>query len=91
MTFKTLPFIVWNKVYHKLAGKGKTPNPKDLFSDSIFRWMSLAYVTGFALFTAGILLDFIPILRSAAGLLVLTSFLYNWNLIKLLMHKSPAI
>ena len=29
MTFKTLPFIIWNKVYHHRAGLGKTPSPKD--------------------------------------------------------------
>ena len=55
MTFKTLPFIVWNKVYHQLAGKGKTPNPKDLFSNAVFRYMSVAYIFGFVLFVTGIL------------------------------------
>ena len=31
MTFKTLPFIVWNKVYRTRAG-GKTPAPKELLT-----------------------------------------------------------
>ncbi len=87
MTFKTLPFIVWNKVYHQLAGKGKTPNPKDLFSGIIFKWMSLSYISGFVLFTTGILLGNTMVLQVAALLLLLTSLLYNWNVIKLLMHK----
>lgn len=89
MTFKTLPFIIWNKAYHHLAGKGKTPNPKDLFSNPIFKWMSIAYLLGFVLFTAGILLDLNIVLQIAAALLVICSFLYNWNVIKLLLHK-PA-
>ncbi len=89
MTFKTLPFIIWNKVYHRLAGKGKTPNPKDLFSDAVFRWMSLVYILGFVLFTAGILFQYTVVLQAAAFLLLITSFLYNWNVIKLLTHK-PA-
>lgn len=91
MTFKTLPFIIWNKVYHHLAGKGKTPNPKDLFSNTIFRWMSAVYVCGFVLFTAGILLSQAVVLQIAAVLLVLTSFLYNWNVIKLLLHKPAFV
>lgn len=91
MTFKTLPFIIWNKVYHLLAGKGKTPNPKDLFSNTIFKWMSLAYISGFVLFTAGILLNCIIILQAGAVLLLLASLLYNWNVIKLLMHKPVSL
>ncbi len=90
MTFKTLPFIIWNKVYHRLAGKGKTPNPKDLFSDTVFKWMSLFYIFGFVLFTAGILLQYTIVLQAAAFLLFVTSLLYNWNVIKLLMHKPAS-
>jgi hypothetical protein len=90
MTFKTLPFIVWNKVYHYLAGKGKTPNPKDLFNNTVFKWMSVAYLAGFVLFTAGILLNYPLVLKSAAVLLLLSSLLYNWNVIKLLMHQPAS-
>jgi len=90
MTFKTLPFIVWNKVYHHLAGKAKTPNPKDLFSNIVFRWMSIAYISGFVLFTAGILLQFRFFIQTATVLLLLSSLLYNWNVIKLLSHKAAV-
>ena len=91
MTFKTLPFIVWNKVYHHLAGKAKTPNPKDLFSKKVFKWMSVAYILGLVLFTAGILFNSTIVLQIAAALLLLTSLLYNWNVIKLLMHKPVSL
>lgn len=91
MTFKTLPFIVWNKVYHKLAGNGKTPNPKDLFSNVIFRYMSITYIFGFVLFVMGILINSIVILQVATGLLLITSILYNWNVVKLLMHKPVLL
>jgi hypothetical protein len=90
MTFKTLPFIIWNKVYHHLAGKGKTPNPKDLFSDAVFKWMSVFYISGFLGFTTGILLQYTIVIQVAAVLLLLTSLLYNWNVIKLLMHKKAG-
>ncbi|MBK6930721.1 MAG: cytochrome C oxidase subunit I [Saprospirales bacterium] len=87
MTFKTLFFIVWNKVYHYLAGKGKTPNPKDLFSATVFKWMGAAYISGFILFTTGVLLQLSVFLQLSVVLLLITSFLYTWNVLKLLMHK----
>jgi hypothetical protein len=89
MTFKTLPFIVWNKVYHHKAGLGKTPNPKELFSSKIFYWMSISYLAGFVLFITGVLASNEFTIQIAAILLLLTAVLYNRNLWKTLMHK-PA-
>ena len=88
MTFKTLPFIVWNKVYHDKAGKGKTPNPKELFDNRIFSVMILIYLIGFTLFIIGASLANIFILTVAAATLIAVAFLYNWNVIKVLLHKS---
>lgn len=90
MTFKTLPFIVWNKVYHSLAGKRKTPNPKDLFNPLIFKWMFISYIMGFIVFTVGILLKQDFILHTGSILLLITSLLYNWNIIQLISHKPTA-
>jgi hypothetical protein len=87
MTFKTLPFIVWNKVYHDKAGLGKTPNPKDLFSATIFNSMGVAYLLGFLFFATGIFLSNTIVLQVATILLLITAVLYNWNVIKMLMHK----
>jgi hypothetical protein len=87
MTFKTLPFIVWNKVYHDKAGVGKTPNPKDLFSETIFNRMGMAYLAGFVLFAAGIFIANTLVLQLASVLLLITAVLYNWNVLKMLFHK----
>lgn len=87
MTFKTLPFIVWNKVYHQRAGLYKTPNPKDLFHHRAFSFMALSYLAGFILFIAGIYKAETLMLNIAALLLVLAAVLYNFNVIKLLLHK----
>lgn len=89
MTFKTLPFIAWNKVYHKQSGKGKTPNPKDLYSTPVFNYMGAAYLAGFLLFTAGILLSVIFVMQAGAALLLLSALLYNWNVIQLIFHQQP--
>jgi hypothetical protein len=91
MTFKTLPFIVWNKVYHHLAGKRKTPNPKDLFNAQVFNWMSLSFVAGFTLFVCSVLFRIFFMQKPAAVLLLITAFLYNWNVLKLISHKPKLI
>ncbi|MBK6374995.1 MAG: cytochrome C oxidase subunit I [Saprospiraceae bacterium] len=87
MTFKTLPFIVWNKVYHHLSGLGKTPSPKDLFNNSVFKIMAIAYLAGFIIFTLGILFGNSIVLKLGAIFLLITAVLYNWNVLKVLMHK----
>ncbi len=89
MTFKTLPFIVWNKVYHLRAGIEKTPSPKDLFSNKLFNAMGIGYLAGFILFITGIYLSNIFLLKFATAFLLLTAVLYNWNAGKTLLHK-PA-
>lgn len=88
MTFKTLPFIVWNKVYRTRAG-GKTPAPKELFSERIFQIMALLYLVGFVLFLAGIILLNDILLKSGAASLLASAMFYVWNVAKTLFHQ-PA-
>ncbi|HEX5653790.1 MAG TPA: cytochrome C oxidase subunit I [Chitinophagaceae bacterium] len=91
MTFKTLPFIVWNKVYHQKAGLGKTPNPKDLFNSRVFIIMALTYLPGFILFIIGAYLSDVFVLNFATCFLLLAALLYNWNVIRVILHKPlPA-
>lgn len=87
MTFKTLPFIVWNKVYHNKAGLGKTPNPKDLFKSGVFTKMRVLYLAGFGLFVIGIIIANVILLQVASALLLLAAVLYNFNVFTMLMHK----
>ncbi len=87
MTFKTLPFIVWNKVYSSIAGIAKTPNPKELFSDKIYLINTLIYLMGIAVFIVGILVSNIVLLTIGASLLLIAAFLYNLNLFKVIFHK----
>lgn len=91
MTFKTLPFIIWNKVYHDRSANDKTPSPKDLFSHVVFKLMSIAYLIGLVIFTCGVCMSQIMLLNGGALLLVITSFLYNFNVIKVVLHKPIAI
>ena len=91
MTFKTLPFIVWNKVYHDKAGLGKTPNPKELFNDKIFLMMGFSYLLGFVLFIAGVLISNELIIKTASILLLISAILYNGNVWKAATHKPVKI
>jgi hypothetical protein len=88
MTFKTLPFIVWNKVYHAKAGLGKTPNPNDLFSSRMFNGMAISYLAGFLSFIVGILTVNNLALKAGALLLLCCAILYNVNIFKILFHKE---
>lgn len=88
MTFKTLPFIVWNKVYRARA-VGKTPIPKELFSDKLFKMMAVAYILGFILFLPGILFLNDVLLKTGAAALLLAAIFYVCNVAKTVFHK-PA-
>ncbi|MGB5028152.1 MAG: cytochrome C oxidase subunit I, partial [Chitinophagaceae bacterium] len=88
MTFKTLPFIIWNKVYHAKAGLGKTPNPKNLFNNRVFIIMTMSYLAGFILFITGIYLADVFVLTFAAVILIVAALLYNWNVFKVMLHKA---
>lgn len=91
MTFKTLPFIIWNKCYCNFAGRISIPNPKDLFNQIIFTWMSIFYLAGFVLFSLGIFCQFQSLLQVAAFFLLASSILYTFNLLKLLLHKPVIV
>jgi hypothetical protein len=90
MTFKTLPFIIWNKVYHSLVGKTSTPNPNELYHARVFRWMTICYLLGFPLFLLGIICQQPNLLHAGAFLLVCTSVLYILNVLKMMAHKAVA-
>ena len=87
MTFKTLPFIVWSKVYEEQAGLVKTPQPADLFSSKLFQGMSLSYLLGFILFVTGLLQSHLILLNISSVLLIAAALCYNLNVFKLVLHE----
>ena len=87
MTFKTMPFIVWNKVYHNKAHSGRTPTPKELFNEGVYRCMQYAYLFGFFIFITGIFLVSQVILKLGAILLLAAAVLYVYNMLLTVNHK----
>lgn len=91
MTFKTLTFISWNKVYKHRSSIGKTPSPKDLFNHTIFNGMSIIYLLGLLLFTLGIVSTLLVLLKIGALLMVLTAILYCFNVLNVINHKARIL
>lgn len=91
MTFKTLPFIIWNRTYHKKAHAGKTPAPKELFNPHIYNAMAIVYIVGFVIFIVGIVLINNVLLKTGAIALIITALLYVFNTTIALTHKPKKI
>ncbi len=91
MTFKTLPFIVWSRIYQTGSGRERVPSPRDMFNNTMFRVMSLAYLAGLIVFTTGILINGGLMLRIGAFFILLTAILYCWNIILLMSHNKSLV
>lgn len=88
MTFKTMPFIIWNKVYHNRAHSGKTPTPKEIFNDRVYRIMWYSYLIGFTVFIVGIVILHQAVLKAGALALLLSAILYVYNVTVTAGHKA---
>ncbi len=86
MTFKTLPFIVWNRIYHDTV-TNKTPLPKALFSEALFTGMTVCYLAGFTVFVAGIIGSYNLLLQLGAVSLLASAIFYITNVTKTIFHK----
>lgn len=91
MTFKTLPFIVWNNHYKKLNGKYKIPLPKDLFNEKFVRYQLYLYPTSLLLIAIAISIQNVLILQIGFGVLSLVALLYLLNVIQILTHKTTVL
>ncbi len=91
MTFKTLPFIIWNKVYKARAGVSKTPAPVELYSKKIFRAMAVLFISAVAVCSGGLILLHQHLVQAGAGLLVLVAIAYCINVWNLVFHKPRLV
>ncbi len=87
-TFKTLPFIIWNGRYKNLSGKVKVPLPKDLYNEKLTVWQFRVFVAAFVVFSVGIILQQVQIIRCGALLWCIVAVLYNVNVFQLIFHHK---
>lgn len=90
-TYKTLPFIIWLKVYRGRIGKVKLPLPKDLFSEKVAIAQLWLFALGFLLLLIGITTTINNIISAGGAILFLSVALYNINILKIIFHKPQNI
>jgi cbb3-type cytochrome oxidase subunit 1 len=86
--YKTLPFIVWLKLYQDKVGKFKTPLPADMHSEEAAQAHYFFYIAAFGLLIAGVWAREAMLIIASAALMTTTAVLYAYNTFKILMHKE---
>lgn len=86
-TYKTLPFIVWLKVYRGKVGKVILPLPKDLFPEKVAILQVWFFAIGFGLLLIGVSATSATLVMTSGILLFLSVVLYNFNVLKIVLHK----
>ena len=86
--YKTLPFIVWLKLYQDKVGKFKTPLPSDMHSEEVAQAHYFFYIAAFGLLLAGVWSKEALLIQASATFMLLTALLYGYNTYKILMHKQ---
>ena len=86
-SLKNLAFIVWLKKYQEISGKGKTPLPKDLYSEKIATVQLYIYVISFVTILSGTLLSNPLSIEIGAVFMMTCAVIYNVNMYKIISHK----
>lgn len=89
--YKTLPFIVWLKVYKPFIGKIKTPLPKDLYSLKILIWQSRTHIAGFLVMSTALLYHDTFVFKIGIGLMLVGAILFLGNLLKIVLHIKKEL
>jgi hypothetical protein len=89
--YKTLPFIIWLKIYQPHVGKFKTPLPRELYSETILKTQMIIYLTGYGTVLSGIGFQHLFTIKTGIFLIIITSVLNLINVIKITFHKPNLI
>lgn len=91
MTFKTLPFIVWNSKYKMLNGKAKIPLPRQMYWHKWLKWQFWIFVAGLYIMALSLMFQAELPLKIGSGLILLTAALYLINILKVLTHRTVIL
>lgn len=86
-TFKTLPFIVWNRHYGKITGMVQVPLPSALYNERLVRFQFYLYLSAFITLVIGMVVDWLPLVRFALSLWVILATSYVANVAGVIFHK----
>lgn len=86
-SFKTLPFIVWNRHYKTLHGKMKLPLPKDLYNMMWLRYQFWLFIAAMVILSIGVIYNHLLVIRCGLFLWILVAVLYSLNVLKIFLHK----
>ena len=90
-TYKTLPFIIWLKVYRGKIGKVKMPLPKELYNEKVAIVQLWLFAIGFILLFVGIITTITTLIMLSGIVLFLSVALYNFNIFKIIFHQPKNI
>ena len=91
MTFKTLPFIVWNDRYKKLNGLAKIPLPRNLFNEKLLKYQFWIYISSLYIIALSLIFEQDITLKIGLALWLVVAIIYCINVIKVLTHKTTIL
>ena len=86
--YKTLPFIVWLKLYQDKVGKFKIPMPAHIYSEKVANLHYYTFLVAIFSLLIGIFMKESIIMQISAGAFLITAFLYSYNTFMILFHKE---
>ena len=87
MTFKTLPFMIWNWRYKDLNGTKKIPMPKELYSQRLLSIQYYLYLLALFVMAIAVAFKFKWLLNCAAWTWVALAVVYVFNIVKVVFHR----
>ncbi len=88
--YKTLPFIVWLKLYQDKVGKFKIPMPAHLYNEKTANLHYYSFIIAFITIFIGILLKEKLLIEISAVFFIITAGLFTFNTFKILFHKEKT-
>lgn len=86
-TFKTLPFIIWNKHYESTHGRKSIPLPKYLYDEKLLYCQFILFISSLFSLCIGVALSYTLIIKISLFLWILVAILYTVNVAKVFFHK----
>lgn len=91
MFYKTLPFIIWLKVYKAYVGKVKTLLPKDLYDPKILKAHYYFHIIGFLILAISLVTMETLIFYIGVASLLIGAVLFFINVLEVATHKRKEL